>query len=74
MFVHDVQDRSRFLTTILWLYRSSLLFNEDTPSSTNSENEDEYKTEHENRITELTMNDAVHRVDILWYFQTQVSL
>lgn len=52
---------------------SALLFNDDAVGSTNSEAEDEYKTEHENRVTEFKMNDPVHRVDILWYFQTQVS-
>lgn len=53
---------------------SSLLFTDDSCNSNSSEHEEqEQNTEHEIRLTELKLNDPVHKVDLSWYFQTQVS-
>lgn len=50
------------------------MFTDDGCNSNSSEHEEqEQSTEHEIRLTELKLNDPVHKVDLSWYFQTQVS-
>lgn len=46
---------------------------EAVQSSTNTEDKEyEIETEHDIRLSKLTLSDPIHSVDFCWYFQQQV--
>lgn len=53
---------------------SSLYYTDDTSYVSTENEEQESKTGQETRLSEIALNDAIHKVDFPWYFQNQVCI